>query len=74
MSRCPDDAIQGAQGWLLFDAWLAGLPLVAAVWVAYGAALVGAGGAEVAAGAGARDVDALLSDASVAGEGGGLGG
>jgi hypothetical protein len=31
MSRCPEDAIQGAQGWLLFYAWLAGLPVAAVV-------------------------------------------
>ena len=31
MSRCPEDAIQGAQGWLLFYAWLTGLPVAVAV-------------------------------------------
>lgn len=29
MSNCPADAIQGAQGWLLFYAWLIGLPVAA---------------------------------------------
>jgi len=31
MSRCPEGAIQGAQGWLLFYAWLTGLPVAASV-------------------------------------------
>ena len=31
MARCPKEAIQGAQGWLLFYAYLAGLPVTAAV-------------------------------------------
>lgn len=31
MSRCPERAIQGAQAWLLFYAWLAGLPVAAAL-------------------------------------------
>jgi hypothetical protein len=36
MSRCPEDAIQGAQGWLLFYTWAAGLPVAAAVVAALG--------------------------------------
>jgi ferredoxin len=36
MSRCPEDAIQGAQGWLLFYAWATGLPVAAAVAAALG--------------------------------------
>jgi ferredoxin len=36
MSRCPEDAIQGAQGWLLFYAWAAGLPVAVAVVAALG--------------------------------------
>jgi len=39
MSRCPEDAIQGAQGWLLFYAWLAGLPVAAALAAAVTTAL-----------------------------------
>ena len=36
MSRCPEDAIQGAQGWLLFYAWATGLPVAATVVAALG--------------------------------------
>ena len=39
MARCPEQAIQGAQGWLLFYAFLAGLPVVAAVAAAVAEAL-----------------------------------
>ena len=44
MSRCPEEAIQGAQGWLLFYAWLTGLPVAAAVVVALGASIGWASG------------------------------
>jgi len=45
MSRCPEDAIQGAQGWLLFYAWLAGLPVAAAVTAGLGVSAGWASGA-----------------------------
>jgi len=45
MSRCPEDAIQGAQGWLLFYAWATGLPVAAAVVAALGLPVGWASGA-----------------------------
>jgi len=44
MSDCPEDAIQGAQGWLLFYAFLAGLPVAAAVVAGLGVSLGWASG------------------------------